>query len=217
VPFFENTQYIWSLTGGGILSYVDNQATVDWNELGVYYLSVTPVYTCGNGPEISLEVHVGLPPEKPVISGVANVLTSSVADGIQWYYNGEIIPNANDQTYVAYFVELDYTVSVTTACGIAFSEPYNLLVSDLDQVISEDLYLEVYPNPSNSGKFEINLSQNNLFIKKVNVLDTQGRMIFSQQNTNLSYLLDLSRFRAGLYTLIVETENTFFQSKIIIK
>ncbi len=64
------TNYIWSLSGGGVLNFSQGASSVNWTDTGSYVLSVTPSNQCGNGQQRNLIVRVSTIPSTPsVISG----------------------------------------------------------------------------------------------------------------------------------------------------
>jgi hypothetical protein len=62
------TNYSWTLNGGGSFSFVNNRAFVTWANPGAYVLSVTPNNICGSGPTSNLQVDVNSVPAPPVFS-----------------------------------------------------------------------------------------------------------------------------------------------------
>ena len=77
--------------------------------------------------------------------------------------------------------------------------------------------IAVYPNPSND-RFYINENFSEDEIGELKVLDFRGASIFSKQ-LNLSNLqdfeIDLSHFSAGIYYLLIETEEATYSQKLI--
>ncbi|MGB3619039.1 MAG: hypothetical protein WBA12_13040 [Catalinimonas sp.] len=59
------TEYDWTLSGGGTLIPAGNTATVDWTEAGQHTLVATPRNRCGDGPSDTLRVRVRTVPPTP--------------------------------------------------------------------------------------------------------------------------------------------------------
>jgi hypothetical protein len=162
-----------------------------------------------------MEVNVAVPPEKPVITGMANVLTSSVAEGNQWYYNGNPIPGATEATYTAYFIDYDYTVEISNGCGTEISEPYNILVSGLEDP-QQNMKLTVYPNPSQSGMIVVSLNPE-VDSGKLRIIDISGKIRHEEKFNSSNFMLNLSGFDQGLYYILVETEAGQLNEKFFIR
>ena len=77
--------------------------------------------------------------------------------------------------------------------------------------------ITVYPNPSN-GNFlvKLNSEDRNLFLKKINVFDITGRIIFTIEVNTKSYLLNLSSLPKGIYFLNSTDLTRQYNNKIII-
>ena len=70
----------------------------------------------------------------------------------------------------------------------------------------------VYPNPSD-GIFNIKIPQSGY----LTISDISGREIYSDNITDYLYTLDFSNKPAGIYILLLQSENQTYQSKIIKK
>ena len=215
----EGISYSWILKSGGTISGSGSSIKILWSKTGKHELELTPSNKCKKFATIKIivEISKGVPTEKPIISGIGNILTSSVEDGNQWYYNGNAIPDATEQTYVAFFIEFDYTVSVTSACGTSISDPYNILVSGLDEISLVELDIDVYPNPSGTGRFEFDWDNIDHVINHIKVIDISGKTVFEQKNINYGFIMNLSDQRKGLYNMIIESEKHVIRKKLIIR
>ncbi|GAA4349995.1 hypothetical protein GCM10023185_07210 [Hymenobacter saemangeumensis] len=82
--------------------------------------------------------------------------------------------------------------------------------------------LSVYPNPSANGVFKLTIGETLKTGASVRVVDALGRQVLSQElsATNIaaqSVNLDLSKEKAGVYTLQVRTESGVAQQKLVIE
>ena len=82
--------------------------------------------------------------------------------------------------------------------------------------------LSVYPNPSASGVFNLQLTSGIKAGTAVRVFDNVGRLVLNQalNATSVSSQLatiDLSKEKAGLYTLELRTESGVAQQKLVIE
>lgn len=81
--------------------------------------------------------------------------------------------------------------------------------------------LQVYPNPSNDGRFLLNVNMTSIK-RDLTVTDALGRVVKQVKlnatgNTVQNQTLDLSQCKAGLYTLRLETEHGTTVEKLVIK
>jgi alpha-tubulin suppressor-like RCC1 family protein len=83
-----------------------------------------------------------------------------------------------------------------------------------DELITSTDYLTVYPNPANDF---INLESNYTPIQKIEIYDTQGRLVLSQivRETLLQYQLNISELYSGSYLLKATTNQGIESVKII--
>ncbi|UOQ70478.1 T9SS type A sorting domain-containing protein [Hymenobacter cellulosilyticus] len=82
--------------------------------------------------------------------------------------------------------------------------------------------LSVYPNPSTSGVFELKLSSGIKAGTTVRVFDALGRQVLNQQLNATSVAsqvatVDMSKEKAGLYTLELRTDSGVAQQKLVIE
>lgn len=142
-------------------------------------------------------------PAMPAIDAVANVLTSTPAEGYQWSVNGEPIPGATAQVWEAEVVG-EYTVTVFDANGCsATSEPLLVLSTGLDAASAGDL--EVWPSPARDALF-VRLHDDLRGQVMLRVVDGAGREVLARgASPGQVQVLDLGALSAGLYVLRVET------------
>lgn len=77
--------------------------------------------------------------------------------------------------------------------------------------------IKIYPNPSEDGIINI-YSEDALEFEQINVLDAQGRIIYSSEPNNANSMqLDLSAYQSGLYTLLLIKKDSIITEKIILK
>ncbi|MFZ9044733.1 MAG: S8 family serine peptidase [Cyclobacteriaceae bacterium] len=136
---------------------------------------------------------------------------ASEGDEYQWFMSNTPIDGANLQTYEA-TERGTYSVLVTIdGCpGSSVVSPF--IVTDLE----ENMSFTVYPNPVKDGKLQIaGLEGERVSIE---IHDIAGRMWFtdtvSRQNPKN---LDISALSSGQYILSIQTEEKYYQAKLIIQ
>ncbi|MFK7946630.1 MAG: hypothetical protein AB8G11_03495, partial [Saprospiraceae bacterium] len=124
-----NTNYNWTLSGGGALSFLGNSATVNWTSAGTYTLTVSPSNICGSGTPRTVTINVVNVPQQPTsIIGIDTVCIGSQSyittpqTGVNYAWTlsggGTVLPNGNQ-------VSVDWTtagthtltVSPSNSCG----------------------------------------------------------------------------------------------------
>ncbi len=69
----------------------------------------------------------------------------------------------------------------------------------------------VYPNP-NSGIFTLNNNESNSTIE---IFDTQGQLVFTQQLVFSYHDFNISTFAAGVYTILITSGNKAERKKLV--
>jgi hypothetical protein len=84
---------------------------------------------------------------KPVLSLVDGVLTTGLVEGeVQWYKDGELIPNATSLTYMP-LESGQYSVELRTQTCDVWSDGFDYLVTGLEDPFGGENAVQVYPNP----------------------------------------------------------------------
>ena len=73
------------------------------------------------------------------------------------------------------------------------------------EVVQQDLYVRVYPNPSD-GRFELLLSGKDVGVYSLNILDVNGQVLYRNvhqlhQDESKTLPIDLSQLPSGVYFL----------------
>lgn len=107
-----------------------------------------------------------------------------------------------------------YNCIITDANGcIALEE--DILVKSTVSINENDIYVDIYPNPSN-GVFTINQTGNNDLT--YTVYDLTGRVIFNTKKLNNNIeTIDLTKKASGTYLIEFKTSNTSFTQRLIKK
>ena len=171
------------------------QAAQDGNGL---YLAATPVSQT-----------VCILPKKPIISATGLntnnvVLTSSAAEGNQWYRNGTALPGATS----SYVVDGkgSYTAKVTIEnCQSNFSDPFSVIITDVEKSgLLGGLCL--YPNPV---QHELFINLNGITgdePSEIIVYDISGRLICRQTMQGENGTLSIDQYPSGNYLLLISNK-----------
>ena len=81
----------------------------------------------------------------------------------------------------------------------------------LEEFNSDENSILIYPNPA-SNQISINANQT---IKKVNIVDLNGRLVYSENTNNLNTVVQLGSLSKGIYVVHVQTSTETFRKKIV--
>ncbi|MCO5232530.1 MAG: T9SS type A sorting domain-containing protein [Chitinophagales bacterium] len=111
-------------------------------------------------------------------------------------------------------IYFDYNLPVTT--NEAVSEIKNKVITSVKQKIS-NIQLSVYPNPS-KGNFYVELKSNTNRPIQVNVIDIEGKIVFTKQYKDRQILsIQLDRLAKGTYLVQAQRGNDIVSKKIVIQ
>ena len=209
----------------GQLAVYLNEQVMDGNEaivyVGSYSVSVSEINPEGYECSSSVEVTVSEPDAITIEASASDasvlglgVATADVDGGtgdvvITWADSegNEVDPDALE--------EGEYTVTATDENGCLAFATFSVLWDSINYIHAVEF--NIFPNPS-TGLVSINSSMN-LSDATVNVLDGSGRLVYTQETSNLnnSTLLNLEHLEAGAYFISIETSygNVVKQIQII--
>lgn len=162
-------------------------------------------------------------PVKPTISARGPnvwilVCDNKAANIYKWYYNNQLIPTANTYQYVAnknlgdYKVEVNEGGECSTVSDI-INIPTGNVVSVIDELIGE--IVSISPNPS-SGIFNVDLGAELIGSIDVQILDSKGALMLSQQLGNTSnFSINLGDYPNGIYLCKISHKGSSFVKKIV--
>ncbi|WMN12138.1 PKD domain-containing protein [Marivirga salinae] len=146
------------------------------------------------------------------------LLTATEGQAYQWYMDGDTIPNATEQTYLA-VEDAQYSVAVIINNCLGFSDGNNIITSN-DSPLARSF--SVFPNPLKNSK-ELNISFENEYIGdySVEVYSLKGSKILSKKFNKLGIQeakeMNLNNAIEGLYLVRVTTGNQSTQIKVLIE
>ncbi len=155
-------------------------------------------------------VNVNALPEIPKINVIGDVLTSSSANGNQWYFNDVIIQGATARTYTA-TQNGKYTVKVSdgNSCS-STSDPYNCLTIGLNYLLTQKI--EIVPNPS-TGIIELKSQYINS--GEISISNALGAVVYTAAYNGEP--IDMTNFAKGVYTVQLLTSQQLLKGKVIIQ
>ncbi|MDP2238340.1 MAG: T9SS type A sorting domain-containing protein [Bacteroidales bacterium] len=223
LPFPGATSYVWTMPEGFTITSGNNTNAVTVNISETAQNGAITVFAtdgnCISETSAPLEVVVNNAPEAAVISAAGTTLTSSVAEGNQWYLEGAIVPGATGRVHVA-LANGNYHVVVTVNnCSSAPSNIVNVVSVSIKDNDLENSF-QIFPNP-NQGKFEIRLNLKNEITYSLEVFDSFGKLVSIETNLSANNLtnksVDLTMLNSGVYWLVLKSADESVSKKVIIR
>ena len=186
-------------------------------EAGTYTLNVTDHNGCSGS-----QIYVVDEPNSPLVlnANIVDATGNSAADGaIDITLTGGTSPYVYDWSTGATTADLTdlspgaYLVTATDANNCSISSTYVVQVSSGNIELNEDQLL-VYPNPASD---EISIDAFGKTIKKINLYDQFGRLIFEKLLNDNTFMMNVSTYSTGLYRLNVITESGKISKNIEIR
>jgi hypothetical protein len=174
---------------------------------GTYTVTLTVQNDC-DGYTVAQQVTItNNVPVIPTVALVGIHLESSVGQNYQWYFNGNTIVGATNQTYSP-LQSGYYSVLVTDSNGcLAQSQEFYFAVTNLNhKLVDNDI--KVIPNPAQQSISIVS----NKFISNISIVDMAGRMVIqSAENKNI----DVSFLNSGIYFLQANSNNEIIRTKFV--
>lgn len=205
----------------GVMSITGNSATLNgdpdyFQKFYYFYYDISlKLANCASGrvPIIPTTNPV------PVINNNGNVLTSSIANGNQWYLNGVLISGATSQTHTA-TADGIYTTKVTANNCTLTSNEINITTTSVPNVDPAEIGMKVLPNPAPGGQFTLQLETTTRSNLDIILVNTTGQQVYKTQvpavSGRFSKLIDPGKIAAGVYYLRVMHDKKNYIQKIIV-
>lgn len=202
--------YVWTFSGGTPSSSVDTDPIVTYNTPGTYTVQLIATNAFGADTTILTNyVTVFSNPAVPTISESSGVLTSSYATGNQWFFNGNPISGATNNTYTPTNGG-SYSVVHTDANGCSSTSSSFISTVGLENELNFNI--TVFPNPAKSFITIQSSEEGNL---SVSIQDLSGRVLQKTNNYSKEQILDISSYSNGVYLISVTINNKTITKKII--
>ena len=162
-----------------------------------FYVSSVNAQGC-EGERTEVEARV-IEEEIPVIFLEEDIITSSIPNGNQWFYNGEMMVGDTLQS-IQVLHEGEYHVANTQSRCVSESEPVTFLITALASEIDQQLNL--YPNPV---KNVLHVTIETTLIEQVvsvEIVDLQGRIKYrGNRGMETDFQIDVKMLEKGIYIL----------------
>lgn len=150
-------------------------------------------------------------------------IDGNIADGDAFNLVSDTYANITTQAFSAPFIDTirndnSYDLFVGTDLGGIYAynaEPLSDPITSIDEAWDIDTEITIYPNPSNTGVFKVDASNQQTELE-VSVIDLLGNKIIKRQKLWGSTTLDLSQKSQGVYIVHIIQGGTTIQSKKVI-
>lgn len=157
----------------------------------------------------------------PVITQVADSLTSNIANGNQWWFNDTLAISGATLNHFKPTKTGSYKSVVTDANGcVKTSNIINVVVTALNDLLVGEIKLTASPNPS-KGLVNISFEMN---IKKdlnLEIFNVRGQKVYQESHPgfigNYNKTLNLSGFGSDMYVLQIKHNGKTYSKKILIE
>lgn len=169
-------------------------------------------YKASNGicaDSLSASVRIHPVPARPLISLKKNTLVSTASDNYQWHDEQGPISGATNREFDP-TTDGGYWVVVTSDSGCsAQSDTFDFMYVAVSDILPD--WLHIYPNPSNSGVFNISTTKS---LQILGLKDIHGREVAYTHRMNPS-ALDLSSYPDGVYILQLQIGSDHYNVRLI--
>ncbi|MBK8499344.1 MAG: PKD domain-containing protein [Flavobacteriales bacterium] len=156
----------------------------------------TDGYGCVNNTPVTIEVDP--PPPAPTVTNTGTQVSSTPANGYQWYVDGDLIPGATQQDWSP-LVNGNYSVVITDANG-CHSQSLPVYFGTVGLVDAAAQGLRIFPQPAD----EMITITGIIPGTDVRLLDASGRVAIAQRSTASGTLnMDVRKLAPGSYVLEV--------------
>jgi len=152
-------------------------------------------------------VFVPKKPSTPVITAIANVLTSSATTGNQWYLNGTLIAGATGQQFAAITSGSYTVVTSVNGCTSSPSAAINLTVTAVPTISTWNNEVTIFPNPVLTDEVTIKIISSRRLILQIS--DIRGSLTKTLSLINGVNTLSLSKLPPGVYLFLIRDTKTF--------
>ena len=130
----------------------------------------------------------------------------------QWFLNGNPIPGANTETYVA-TSSGNFSVQVTDAIGCTGTAVLEFTLPDGINDLGVDVPFTVYPNPS-EGQFQLKADFSDSY--SILVINALGQRVF-EQNATQENRMEINIETSGTYLLQIIKGETVYYKKLVVE
>ena len=204
----------WNFPGGSPPSSTQPNPTIIYSTPGQYLVKLKTTFVNGlDSAFIDNLITVKPVPAKPVITLSGATLTSSAAQGNQWYLAGLPIKGETNQILNATEVGTYTVISTINKCASQASSPMDIRITG---ILQSENSLSVYPNPNN-GRFIIKKTGVS-HETQIEIFSIIGAKVFEATLNKEETEIDLVHLSKGIYLIKPKTNSAYLPvMKIIVQ
>jgi PKD repeat protein len=196
----------WNFEGASPNSSTDqNPVGICYDDPGIYDVTLITTGAGGLVDTLLLADYISVyqNPFAPTITQAGNMLTASAAVSYQWYFNGNEIPGATDQSYTMAESGF-YTVEITNENGCKAQSSIKAYLTGIEENHSP-ISITVFANPASSDVIISGSIRGTgeLIVVLYNEIGQQLLTTEQKVSSTFQFLLDVSPFPPGLYAIEV--------------
>ncbi len=201
----------WTLVSGQGTGSVSLKAPTVTQTTAFTTLSVAAVNECDAGPPRFFSATVNALPVTPVITATGTLLTSSSADGNQWFLNGRALGSATGPTYQP-LTAGQYTVQVTqNGCSSPPSVGYQFVVTAVDDPAITGI--QVFPNPVTTFLTVIIADSQPA---QLQLYSMSGQLVLTSESITGTRQINTEKLASGCYILWI-SHHTKISQRFLLK
>ena len=197
------TSYLWNTNQNGTCIYA--------TQTGSYVVTAVDNGGCQS---ISTPVIITVTPA-PIANFGANgdTLIATSATSYQWYLNGNAISNASSDVYVA-DQSGNYSVQVTNGSGCSATSSTRFITVTGINEITADNYVRVYPNPLQTGNWQLEVSADWIGTGIADLYDASGKAVYHTEikSSKTELMVNLAQ---GFYLLKITGNGQSMVKKLV--
>ncbi len=180
------------------------------NEIEINHFEILPIYL-----KVSED-------KKSLFLEDVNLSQNEIAS-VEWYFKGELKTDLGTTTEITPTENGYYSAKITNQNGcliktrtVYFSVPETTITGEED--LKTDLF-KIYPNPSNTGIFNIHFGTVLLEDIQITVFDGIGREIYTTtfKKDNQDFKINLQKQPIGMYMIRFNQNNSSYTKQVIIE
>ena len=196
------TTYTWSSN--------QNTSCIYAHQTGNYVVTAVDNNGCSS---ISTPVIITVyPPPSASFGSNGDTLIALSGGSYQWYLNNNIINSATTEEYIVTQAG-NYSVQITDANGCSASSSSRYINPTGINNISGDEFIKVYPNPLQSGNWQLEVS-NDWLGSNADLYDASGKAVYHTEIKNLKTELQMN-VAEGFYLLKVNGNGRNMVKKLV--
>ena len=214
------TVWAWTFPGGTPEISTEQNPIVIYPESGLFDVTLVATNAGGSTELVKPDyMTIVATPDKPSISLIDFVLTSTATEGNQWFYNGNIIGGATEQTYEPMY-NGTYTVESTAGnCTSETSNGWDVIWVGIQEAYANQA-VKIYPTP-NQGRFTLEINTEAPAVLNMKVYDAMNSIVYQEENIQVNgpfkSQVDLGDLSNGIYFMILEGGSDHYFQKIVIQ